>query len=108
MSMFMRMAWFKVRPGRWTEYETRYKESMRPSPGLKGRWLSRDNQEPDAAYVVSLWDSLEAIQAWENSDHFDKVFLPSIQPLLEVGLTVAVCEVRHAELPNLPGLEQAR
>ncbi|MBK4737385.1 antibiotic biosynthesis monooxygenase family protein [Noviherbaspirillum pedocola] len=105
--MYMRMAWFKVRPGRWTEYETLYKNSMKPAPGLKWRLLSRDVNHPDAGYVVSVWDSLETLQSWESSDYFDKVFMPSIQPLLEGGLTIAVCEVQHFEAPTPPSPRQA-
>lgn len=96
--MYMRMTWFKLRPNCWDHYEARYKELMRPDEGLCGRFLSRDSKDPDAVYIVSLWEDLESLRRWEVSDHFQKNFMPKVQPLIVGQLTVSICEVRHTEL----------
>jgi len=101
--MFMRIAWVRVRPGSWSQFEVRYAEQARTVPGLKGRWLSRDVNDPDSIYVVSLWESIELLTAWEESDYFRNVLMPGIAPLVEAGLTVSVCEVQHAQAPGMPG-----
>jgi heme-degrading monooxygenase HmoA len=100
--MFMRIAWVRVRPGRWADFEVRYADQAKTVPGLKGRWLSRDVSDPDSIYVVSLWESIESLAAWEESDYFTTVLMPGIKPLVEAGLTVSVCEVQHAQVPNMP------
>lgn len=46
--------------------------------GLRGRWLAQDVRDPDAGYAVSVWDSLEEMQAYEQSDFFTQKILPSL------------------------------
>lgn len=95
--MYMRLTWAKLHPGQWESYEEKYARLIRTSPGLSARWLLRDTHDPDALFVLSHWDSLEALQSWEASDYFREVFVPGIQPMLAGEFTVSLCEVRHAE-----------
>jgi heme-degrading monooxygenase HmoA len=91
------MTWVKLRPGAFEQHQARYRELGRAVPGMKARWLARDMKEPDAIYAISLWDSIEAIRAWEGSEHYLKVYLPALKPDMEGEYTVSICEVQHAE-----------
>jgi heme-degrading monooxygenase HmoA len=33
--------------------------------GLRGRWLVQDMNDSDAGFAISLWDSLEDMQAYD-------------------------------------------
>jgi hypothetical protein len=46
--MIMRMTWGKLRPGTWQEYEQAYHATVEGQaiPGLRGRWLAQDVQDP--------------------------------------------------------------
>ena len=76
--MIMRITWGKLRAGTWQEYEQAYHEMVagKAVPGLRGRWLAQDVNDPDGGFSVSLWDSLDAMQAYEQS----AVFTQEIQP----------------------------
>lgn len=95
--MFMRIVWAKVRPGAWAQHEARYKSLNEPAEGLRSRWLVQDTNDPDAMFVVGLWESLDAIKNWEASDYYRKTYAPALRPFLEGGWTVSVCEVLHDE-----------
>ena len=95
--MYMRLTWAKVRPASWDRYQAKYKEVSKMVPGLKARWFVRDMQDRDALYVVALWETLEAIHAWEESAHYKETYGPALTPFLEGQFTVSVCEVLHTE-----------
>jgi heme-degrading monooxygenase HmoA len=101
--MYMRLTWAKLRPGRWTPFEAKYAALSRTSPGLIARRLLHDTNDPDALYMISHWESLEAMHEWEQSSYFLKTFLPSVQPLLDGETNVSVCEVRHTERSDPSG-----
>jgi heme-degrading monooxygenase HmoA len=71
--MFMRMAWGRVEPGKWDEYEAAYRkgdaEAGRPD-GLIAHRLMRDLDDPDIGYASLLWETSEAMEAYENSDNY--------------------------------------
>jgi heme-degrading monooxygenase HmoA len=91
------MTWVKLRPGVFEQHQAKYKALGRGVPGMKARWLARDAKEPDAIYAISLWDSIDAIRAWEGSEQYLKVYLPALKPDMEGEYTVSICEVQHAE-----------
>jgi heme-degrading monooxygenase HmoA len=74
--MIMRITWSKLHPGTWSEYEQAYNATVVAKSttikGLRGRWLAQDVQEHDAGYAVSLWDSLDDMKAYEQSDFFKR------------------------------------
>ena len=68
--MFMRIIWGKILPGQWDAFETAFKKALetRGKPkGLQGQWLIRDENDPDAGYSISQWDSTEDMAAWRKS-----------------------------------------
>jgi heme-degrading monooxygenase HmoA len=101
--MYMRITWAKVQPGLWSAYEQEFKRLVDPTTnGLLARWLVHDSQDPDALFVVTLWDSLEAIRDWEASRYFNEQFIPGLKPFILGAYSVSVCEVSYAAVaPSL-------
>jgi heme-degrading monooxygenase HmoA len=67
--MYMRISWGRVNPGEWDEYEKTFVKALAdagPITGLVRRTLSRDLQDLDTGYSVSVWESVEAMEAYET------------------------------------------
>jgi heme-degrading monooxygenase HmoA len=88
-----------LRAGCWQEYEQAYRDTVagKTVPGLRGRWLAQDVQEPDGGFAVSLWDSLEAMQAYEQSAVFRQEIQPTRQPFFVGEYTTYRCEVKYEQ-----------
>jgi heme-degrading monooxygenase HmoA len=99
--MIMRITWGRVHPGRWNEYEQTYRATVvaksKNITGLRGRWLVQDVNDKDAGFAVSLWDSIEDMQAYEQSDFFKKEILTPLQPFFVNAFTTSRCDVKYAE-----------
>ena len=56
--MIMRITWGKLRAGTWQEYEQAYHATVagKEVPGLRGRWLAQDVNDPDGGFSVSVWE----------------------------------------------------
>ena len=96
--MFMRIVWGKIKEGSWEAYEEAYKKAVASSPGVpgrKGRWLSRDMNDPDAGYAITLWESKEAMDEYYGAGKkYQKDIYPLIEPYFINQYTTTVCEVR--------------
>ena len=70
--MYIRIAWGRLRPGAWDEYERHYCERIVPLDkeidGLLDRQLLRCAQKPDEGISFSVWDNLEDLNAYESSE----------------------------------------
>lgn len=99
--MYMRIIWGKIRPGQWEPYEETYKRiflAKKPTiDGLKGRWLVRDTNDPNAGYSVSLWETAEAMRKYEAGEFFRTKVKLALQPYFVDGFTTSRCEVRVIE-----------
>jgi heme-degrading monooxygenase HmoA len=92
--MYMKISWGKIQPGQWSAFEAAYRNAVdQPVSGLKGRWLARDVNDPDAGHSITLWDSIESLQNYENSDLYKKTVIPACQPFFVNEFTVKVSEV---------------
>jgi heme-degrading monooxygenase HmoA len=95
--MYMRITWGKLRPGSWDEYEATYAsvvDEVGSIPGLKGRWLARDVDDPDAGFTVSLWQGIEDLQRYEASD-LPRTFSPRLQAFFTDTYRTYHCEVKR-------------
>lgn len=93
--MLMRITWGKVRPGLWAAFEEEFHRLADPtSDGLLGNWLSRDLQDNDSFYTVTLWRNAEAIQAWQDSPARNER-AQSLSKYLIGDYSVSVCEVSY-------------
>jgi heme-degrading monooxygenase HmoA len=97
--MIMRITWGKLRPGTWAEYERAYHATVagKRVPGLRGRWLAQDVNDPDGGFSVSVWDSLEAMQAYEQSTVFKQEIQPTLQPFFVGEYTTHRCDVKYEQ-----------
>jgi heme-degrading monooxygenase HmoA len=78
--MIMRITWGRIQPGKWDAYEKMYNATVvaksKSIKGLRGRWLAQDMTDKDAGFAVSLWDSIEDMQAYEQSNFYKQEILP--------------------------------
>jgi heme-degrading monooxygenase HmoA len=98
--MLVRIIYGKLKPGSWDSYEHAYKEIMSNTgkiAGLRGRWLTRDVDNPDAGYSISLWENEAAMRAYENSDVLKNTILPKLNPFFAGEYTTSRCEMRFLE-----------
>ena len=97
--MIMRITWGKLRAGSWQAYEQAYRATVADKvvPGLRGRWLAQDVQDPDGSFAVSVWDSCEAMHAYEQSAVFRQEMHPTLQPFFVGEYTTHRCEVRYEQ-----------
>jgi heme-degrading monooxygenase HmoA len=97
--MIMPMTWGKLRAGPWAEYEQAYHATVagKTVPGLRGRWLAQDVQDPDGGFAVSVWDALDAMQAYEQSAVFRQEIQPTLQPFCVGEYTTSRCEVKDEQ-----------
>jgi heme-degrading monooxygenase HmoA len=100
-TMIMRITWGRIHPGKWDEYEKTYNATVvaksKDIKGLRGRWLAQDTSDKDTGYAVSLWDSVEDMQAYEQSDYYKKEILAPLQPFFINAFTTSRCEVKYAQ-----------
>jgi heme-degrading monooxygenase HmoA len=96
--MQMRIVWGRILPGRWDAFEAAYQEAIARRgavTGLKDQWLLRDQNDPDAGYSISLWESEADMRAyWESSQRSEGMAL--LQPFFANQYTVTQCDVRMA------------
>ena len=95
--MFMRIVWGKIRPGKWAEFEAAFTSAMAARgdlKGLKNHWLARDQEDPEAGYSITLWDSESDMQAFWDSPKRKQVMAP-LEPFYVNQFTKTHCEVRY-------------
>jgi heme-degrading monooxygenase HmoA len=98
--MLLRIIHGKVRPGTWASYERAYKEVMTKVgkvPGLRGRWLARAIDDPNAGYSISLWENEAALREYESGDVMNKTVLPYLEPFFSGEYATTRCEMRFIE-----------
>ena len=97
--MMMRITWGKLRAGTWQDFEQTYRATMagKAIPGLRGRWLAQDVQDPNGGFAVSLWDTLDAMQAYEQSAVFQQEIQPKLQPFFAGEYTTYRCDVKYEQ-----------
>jgi heme-degrading monooxygenase HmoA len=97
--MIMRITWGKLRPGSWDEFEKTYRATVAAKgqniKGLRGRWLLQDSQDKDTGFAVSLWESAADMQAYEQSELYQKEFLPALQPFFVGDYKTYRSEVKY-------------
>ena len=94
--MHMRIVWGKIQPGQWEAFEAAFAKALeiRGEPkGLVSQWLLRDQNDSDAGYSISQWESDEDMRAfWDSSQRREAMAI--IQPFFVNQYTTTSCEVR--------------
>jgi heme-degrading monooxygenase HmoA len=85
MTQYARVAWGRLRPQAWGEYERLYTELVIPQTaelsGLTRRILLRSVDEPDEGISVSLWENLDALRAYRTGDLYRSELQPALNHL---------------------------
>lgn len=103
--MYLRIYWGRVRPASWDAVARRYQTLMGiQCDGLLGRFVTRDINDPQSLFTVTIWDTLENLQNWERSDEYRQVFLGPLEAYLEGSHSVSLCEVELAQIGDLAAL----
>jgi heme-degrading monooxygenase HmoA len=97
--MIMQITWGKLRAGTWQEYEQAYHATVagQEVPGRRGRWLAQDVNDPDGGFSVSVEDTPDAMQAYEQSAVFTQESQPTLQPFCVGEYTTYRCDVTYEE-----------
>ena len=61
------------------------------------RWLTRDVENPDAGYSISLWEDEAAMRAYESSNLLKNTILPKLTPFFSGDYTTTHCDMRFRE-----------
>ena len=63
--------------------------------GLKNQWFARDQDDPDAGYSITLWDTEADMRAfWDSKKREEAMAL--LRPYFLNQFTVTHCEVRYS------------
>ena len=97
--MIMRITWGKLYPGTWDEFERVYRSTLagKEIKGLRGRWLSQDVNDPEGGFAVSLWETPEDMQAYEQSDVYRDMYVPVLRPFFAGQYTTYRCEMKYSQ-----------
>ena len=98
--MRVRIIYGKLESGTWDQYEAAYKKAMESAgdiAGLRARWLTRDVDNPDAGYSISLWEDEASMLAYEGGDLLKTKILPTLAPFFSGEFTTTHCEMRFRE-----------
>jgi heme-degrading monooxygenase HmoA len=96
-AMYMRVTKGHIKAGCWEPYEAAYIKYVEgpPAPaGLLGRWLLRAASDPDLGFSLSLWDTQEAMEAYERSDAVRGEILPRLAPYIASDFVAHHCDVK--------------
>ena len=99
--MYMRIGWGKLRPGQWAKYAAAYEQTIPVSegmPGFIGRWLGKDADDPDSGYTVSLWETKEDLDRWDELSR--NTLLPAMEPYFTGEFRISRCEVAISTTPQ--------
>ncbi len=70
--MYLRMVWGRLKPDSWEGYERFFRERTIPQtrnfPGLQGRLLLRGVDGEEEGVSLTVWDTRENLESYENSD----------------------------------------
>jgi heme-degrading monooxygenase HmoA len=99
--MFARINWGKIQARKWDEFESAFKVIVAeagPQPGLKGRMLCRDINNPDTGFALSFWETEQDMRNYETSATMQNLVLPAIEPFLPGEYNTTFVEVLHNEV----------
>jgi heme-degrading monooxygenase HmoA len=99
--MFARINWGKIQTGKWDEFERVFRETVAKAgaqPGLKGRILFRDINDPDSGFTLSFWETEQDMRNYETSDTMLNLVLPAIEPFLPGEHNTTFVEVLYNEV----------
>lgn len=97
--MILRIGRGHIKPGAWEGFETAWRETLIESDwpeGLRARWLAQDVNDRNGGWTISLWDDVESIESWQESDGYASV-VAALTPFYVGDYQAQVGEVRVSE-----------
>lgn len=92
--MHMRIYWGRVGQRDWPQIAERYAALMEKAPaGMLARFVTRDENDPENMFTVTLWSDVDSVRAWESSDEYRDLYLAAISPFIVASQSVSLCEV---------------
>ena len=70
--MYMRIAWVQTEPGQASKYEEEFKR-VYFADNMRSVFLGQAHDNPDSLFIVTLWDSAEAIEEWDVVEHHTEI-----------------------------------
>ena len=97
--MILRITWGKLQAGTWQDFERAYHATVagKAVKGLRGRWLAQDVNDPNGGFAVSLWDTLEDMQTYEQSAVFKQEIQTTLQPFFVGEYHTYRCDVKYSQ-----------
>ena len=96
--MHMRIIWGRIATGQWAAFEEAYKKAISTRgdvKGLKNQWFARDQDDPDAGYSITLWDTEADMRTfWDSKKREEAMAL--LRPYFLNQFTVTHCVVRYS------------
>jgi heme-degrading monooxygenase HmoA len=97
--MYVRIYWGRLHPGSWRAVEDRYRALMLiDTPGLIARLVTRDVNDPDNLFTITIWKDIASVEAWEASPEYRDVYLAAVKNFLIGTQPVSLAEVRVENL----------
>jgi len=93
-AMHIRIYWGRVAPESWGALERRYAELMDlPVDGLISRYVTRDVNDRESMFTITIWRDLDSIRTWEASQAYKDLYLAAVSPHILGSRSVSLCEV---------------
>ena len=95
--MHMRIVWGKILPGKWNDFEAAFKTAMAARgnvKGLKDHWLARDQDDANAGYSITLWESESDMRTFWDSNKRKEV-MALLEPFYVNQFTTTHCKVSY-------------
>jgi heme-degrading monooxygenase HmoA len=93
--MYMRIAWVQTEPGQAARYQDEFRK-VYFADSMRSVWLGQTNDNPDSLFIVTLWDSLDAIKEWESSSNYLENINPKLNAFILGNYSVSVCEIKSS------------
>jgi quinol monooxygenase YgiN len=107
--MYMRFAQLKVKPAGITKLVDAYRKHVLPRlqiiPGCRCANLMQNRSHPETVISLTLWDSAESAESYEQSDEFRKI-LGGLEPYLAESAEWRIRLSESLELEYAPVVEE--
>ena len=102
--MIIRIVWGRLVPGAWDSVEQIFRQfDAASTPGLRGRVITQDVNDPESMYAIAFWDDVASVQRWLDSESYRKGFAQALRPFLAGSQSVSMGEVKLEDLAGMPG-----
>ena len=100
--MIVRIVWARLVPGSWNAVEQLFRQfDAAATPGLRGRLVTQDVNDPESMYAIAFWDDLASVERWLASPAYQQGFAQALRPFLAGSQSVSMGDVRVQDVNKL-------